>query len=164
MSLSLGEPCTACIYAAKFLSFASLALLVSMPQNWQVKVYSVLQSPTSLVFRVYLRRIALFLLTMPDRDDLLAISSFCGISTAHCCVNCHRCTTTMTDKVYRIRTTRRALHCLCLYRKKIFSYIKSAVRLECKLFWKKLSVPQKGLSQVMRFFNLRQFFSFVIPR
>ncbi len=80
---------------------------------------------------------------MPDRDDLSAISSFCGISTAHCCVNCHRCTTTMTDKVYRIRTTRRALHCLCLYRKKIFSYIKSAVRLECKFFWEKLSVPQK---------------------
>ena len=44
----------------------------------------------------------------------LRYGNFCGLYTAHCCVNCHRCTTMMTAKVYHIRTTRRALHCLYL--------------------------------------------------
>ena len=47
----------------------------------------------------------------------LLSGNFCGLYTAYCCVYCHRCTTTMTDKVYRTRPTRRALQCLYLYRK-----------------------------------------------
>ena len=47
----------------------------------------------------------------------LLYGNYCGLYTAHCCVNCHRCTTMMTAKVYHIRTTRRALHCLYLSRK-----------------------------------------------
>ena len=46
---------------------------------------------------------------------------FCGIFTAHCGVNCRRCTTTMTVKVYRTRPTRRALQCLYLCRKNFAS-------------------------------------------
>ena len=108
------------------LPFASLALLVSMPQNWQVKVYSVLQSPTSLVMLasmpqklIFTYNGALLRYCFGQKTSMAFFRSISFFRHVYGALlrYCHRFKTIMTVKVNYVLVTRRALQCLYLYRK-----------------------------------------------